>query len=164
VADPGRTADGVRLMICLSWEAHIAASADTVFALLSDLRGYDTWLPRSPAFHGTDDISEGPIREGTRYVEPGPLGTRFGVVTRIEAPCRLDFEQPMVLRPRFLGRIGIRLFHTIAGREGIIHLTRRLELVPEGPIRFVRPFVVRSFVRENERMMAVLKQTAENRA
>jgi uncharacterized protein YndB with AHSA1/START domain len=148
-------------MVELKFEADIRASAERVFSLLADLRDYDRWLPRSSAFHGTVTISEGPIAAGTTYVEPGPLGTRYGVVTEMERPARMAFEQPMTLKPRVMGVIGIRLLHTLTPRGAFVHLVRALELSPRGPIRLAMPFVVRMFRVENERMMRTLKTYAE---
>jgi uncharacterized protein YndB with AHSA1/START domain len=151
-------------MIELRFESDIGASADRVFSLLADLRDYDRWLPPSSAFHGTSQISDGPIEVGTTYVEPGPFGTRRGVVTALEWPRRLDFEQPMTLRPRMFGVIGIKLFHTLTPRDHGVHVLRRLELTPRGPIRLATPFVISAFRAENERMMKVLKAFAEGKA
>jgi hypothetical protein len=151
-------------MIALSWEADIAADADEVFSLLVELRDYGRWLPNSSAYHGTLEISDGPIRVGTTYIEPGPLGTRIGRVTKLIRPTALDFEQPMTMRPSFLGLIGIRLFHTISAQANLAHLVRRLELSPRGPVKLARPLVVRAFTAENERMMQALKTFAETQA
>jgi uncharacterized protein YndB with AHSA1/START domain len=148
-------------MVELKFEAEIRASAERVFSLLADLRDYDRWLPRSSAFHGTATISEGPIAVGTTYVEPGPLGTRHGTVTAMDRPTRLAFEQPMTLKPRALGVIGIKLFHTLTPGYAAVHLLRALELKPQGPIRLGMPFVARMFRAENERMMRTLKAYAE---
>jgi uncharacterized protein YndB with AHSA1/START domain len=148
-------------MIELEFEVDIGATADRVFSLLADLRDYDRWLPGSPAFHGTSRISDGPIAVGTTYVEPGPLGTRHGVVTQLDRPTRLAFEQPMTLKPRFAGVIGIRLLHTLTPNGASVHLKRELQLSPRGPISLVMPFVVKMFRAENERMMRTLKAYAE---
>ncbi len=149
-------------MVGLGWEADIAATAEEVFSLLVDLRGYDRWLPSSSAYHGTIEISEGPIALGTTYIEPGPLGTRVGRITKLVRPTELCFEQPMTMKPSFLGVIGIRLFHTISPRPGFVHLVRRLELSPRGAIKVATPLLVRAFTAENERMMQALKQFAES--
>jgi uncharacterized protein YndB with AHSA1/START domain len=148
-------------MIELEFEADIDATADRVFSLLADLRGYDRWLPGSQAFHGTVGISDGPIAVGTSYVEPGPLGTRHGVITQMDRPTRLAFEQPMTLKPRLAGVIGIRLSHTLTPNGASTHLKRELELSPQGPIKLATPFVVKMFRAENERMMRALKAYAE---
>jgi uncharacterized protein YndB with AHSA1/START domain len=148
-------------MVELKFEAEIRASAERVFSLLADLRDYDRWLPSSSAFHGTVSISEGPIAVGTTYVEPGPLGTRHGTITEMDRPTRLAFEQPMTLKPRALGVIGIKLFHTLTLNGAAVHLLRALEIRPQGPIRLAIPFVARMFRAENERMMRTLKAYAE---
>jgi hypothetical protein len=148
-------------MIDLRWEAYVRANAEEVFSLLVGLRDYDRWLPRSAAFHGTMEISDGPIDVGTTYIEPGPLGTRFGRITKLVRPTELDFEQPMTMKPKALGVIGIRLFHKISPGVGSVHLVRRLELSPRGPIKIAAPLLVRAFKAENERMIRILKEFAE---
>ena len=148
-------------MVELKFEADIRASADRVFSLLADLRDYDRWLPPSSAFHGTVLIADGPIVVGTTYVEPGPLGTRYGTVTALDRPRRLGFEQPMTLKLRALGVIGIELLHTLAPNGPSVHLVRTLALSPRGPVKFAMPFVVRMFRIENERMLRTLKTYAE---
>ena len=108
-------------MIELRWETTIRASAELVFSLLADLRDYDRWLQRSSAFHGTNEISAGPIAVGTTYVEPGPFGVRHGKVTEFISPIRLSFEQPMTMKPKALGVIGIRHRFTpiSSGQKGL---------------------------------------------
>jgi hypothetical protein len=131
-----------------------------VFSILADLRKYDSWLPGSAAFHGTTKIADGPIAVGTTYVEPGPFGIRHGAVTDLSWPTQLNFEQPMTLKPRVLGVIGIKLFHTLTPGTGCVHLLRRLELSPRGPVRLMMPIVTKAFRIENERMMRILKTFA----
>jgi uncharacterized protein YndB with AHSA1/START domain len=157
---PPRLNDNV-VMIELRWEVDIRASAERVFSLLSELRDYDRWLPRSAAFKGTTQISEGPIVAGTTYVERSPFGTRNGKLTELVPPTRLNFEQPMTMRPRIFGVIGIRLFHTLTPGVDTVHVLRLLQLSPRGPVRFVMPLVVRGFRAENERMIKALKKFAE---
>ena len=151
-------------MIELRFERLIRANAESVFALLAELRDYDRWLPRSQAFHGTSRISDGPVGLGTTYVEDSPFGARRGTVTGFVPPTRLDFEQPMQLKPAFLGEIGIKLFHVLAPRREGVHLLRRLELAPQGLVTPLMPLVARAFRAENERMMTALKAFAEAEA
>jgi uncharacterized protein YndB with AHSA1/START domain len=149
-------------MIELRFEVEIGAGAERVFSLLADLRDYDRWLPNSAAFRGTATISAGPVAVGTTYVEPGPFGTRHGVVTRMDRPTYLCFEQPMTMKPRLFGVIGIKLFHTLTSRgPSSVHLLRALELSPRGPVAWAMPIVTRAFRSENQRMMATLKAFAE---
>jgi uncharacterized protein YndB with AHSA1/START domain len=148
-------------MVALTFDAEIRASADRVFSLLADLRDYDRWLPNSSAFRGTGSISDGPIAVGTTYVEPGPLGTRHGTVTELNRPLRLAFEQPMTLKPRVFGVIGIKLDHTLVPKGSSVHLRRTVELKPRGPVRLIMPLVTHMFRTENDRTMQALKTYAE---
>jgi uncharacterized protein YndB with AHSA1/START domain len=148
-------------MVELKFEADIRASAERVFALLADLRNYDSWLPNSAAFRGTIAVSAGPIAVGTTYVEPGPMGTRHGVVTEMDPPRRLCFEQPMTMKPRVFGVIGIKLSHTLTASVSSVHLLRALVLSPKGAVALATPIVVPQFRAENERMMKALKAHAE---
>jgi uncharacterized protein YndB with AHSA1/START domain len=151
-------------MVKLQWEADIRASAERVFALLAELRDYERWLPQSSAFHGTIDISDGPIAIGTTYIEPGPFGVRHGRVTEFVPPTTLSFEQPMTMKPKALGVVGIRLRHTLTPGIDTVHLLRELRLEPHGPVKFAMPLVVLAFRVENARMMKTLKGFAEKAA
>jgi uncharacterized protein YndB with AHSA1/START domain len=151
-------------MINLRFDVDIQASADRVFSILADLRHYDRWLPKSSAFHGTNEISGGPIAIGTTYTEPGPLGIRHGRVTEFDPPVRLSFEQPMTMRPQSLGVIGIRLSHILTPKGSGVHLCRTLELAPSGPVKLAMPLVIVAFRVENKRMMKILKAFAESGA
>jgi uncharacterized protein YndB with AHSA1/START domain len=148
-------------VIALRFETEIQASAERVFALLADLRGYDRWLPRSRAWRGTSHVSPGPTRLGTTYVEPSPFGVRHGRVTAFDPPTCIGFEQPMASRRRALGVIGIRLVHRLTPEGRGVRLLRVLELEPRGPVRVLMPLLVAPFRAENTRMMHALKAFAE---
>jgi uncharacterized protein YndB with AHSA1/START domain len=148
-------------MIDLHFECDIKASAERVFGLLADLRDYDRWLPASSAFKGTHRISDGAIGVGTTYVEPGPFGVRQGQVTEFSPPTRLSFEQPMTLKLKAFGVIGIQLFHTLTQGAGSVHVHRQLRLEPRGLVRWTMSVIVPAFRAENERMMKALKAYAE---
>jgi uncharacterized protein YndB with AHSA1/START domain len=151
-------------VVKLRFEVEIGASAEQVFALLADLRGYESWLPRSRAWQGTSHITAGPTRVGTTYVEPGPFGVRHGRVTECDPPTRLGFEQPMTSKHLALGVIGIRLAHTLTPEGRGVRLLRVVELEPRGPVFVVLPLLVAPFRAENARMMRALKARAEKEA
>jgi uncharacterized protein YndB with AHSA1/START domain len=159
-----RSLDLERELTELRFERFIRADAEHVFALLADLRDYDRWLPRSPAFHGTSKISEGPIRVGTTYVEESPFGVRYGTVTGLKRPTILNFEQPMRHKSAMFGEIGIKLFHVLTPQPAGVHVLRRLELTPKGPVTLFMPLVTKAFRDENERMMTTLQTFAEAEA
>jgi uncharacterized protein YndB with AHSA1/START domain len=148
-------------VVKLRFETEIQASAEQVFALLADLRGYEAWLPKSRAWHGTSHITAGPTRVGTTYVEPGPLGVRHGRVTECDPPTRLGFEQPMTSKHLALGVIGIRLAHTLTPEGRGVRLLRVVELEPHGPVLVVLPLLVAPFRVENARLLRALKAFAE---
>ncbi|KAF5702935.1 hypothetical protein FMUND_13247 [Fusarium mundagurra] len=76
----------------------IACPADTIFQLIIDLPGYNSWLPQSPAFKGTTEVSDTPIKVGSTYVERSPSGTRYGEVVLLDERERhVLFHQPMRL-------------------------------------------------------------------
>ncbi len=87
-------------MIEIPSEATIRCPAETIFDVITDLRGQDHWLPRSSAYRGTTEISSDPVTLGTTYREPGPFGVRNGTVTEFERPTKVTFHQPMTMNLR----------------------------------------------------------------
>ena len=79
-------------------------------------------------------------------------------------PTRIDFEQPMRLRPAFLGVVGIKLFHTLTPRLDSVHLVRTIQVTPQGFVKLFMPVAMGAFKAENERMIATLKAVAEREA
>jgi uncharacterized protein YndB with AHSA1/START domain len=73
------------------------APASKVFDVVVDLPGYAGWLPTSASFPGITNISEGPVRLGTTYVEATPSGIRHGEVIEFSRPSKVVFHQPMQL-------------------------------------------------------------------
>jgi uncharacterized protein YndB with AHSA1/START domain len=145
----------------LRFEIEIAAPAETVFDLIADLRGYDRWLPRSKDFPGTTEISDGPVGVGTTYVEDASTGVRRGRITEFERPRRIVFDQPMSLKPRFMGVIRIVASYDLDPRGDSVHLRRVVTLDFPLAIKPAQPLVVPRFRRENERTLAALTEFAE---
>ncbi|MGD1065456.1 MAG: SRPBCC family protein [Vulcanimicrobiaceae bacterium] len=112
-------------MIELPCEAEIECSAERVFDLITDMHGQSRWLPHSPAFRGTADLSANPVVLGTTYREPSLFGTRHGTVTEYERPAAITFHQPM----------------TMALNTGTVDITMRYTLTPDGPATRVRRIV-----------------------
>ena len=151
-------------MTKLHFEIDVRAPLEQVFALITNLRTYDTWLPGSTAFHGTTTISDGPIRVGTTYVEPGPFAVRHGRVVELVSPLRVAFEQPMTLRPGFFGVVGIHLACDLIQVAEFVRVRRSLDLTLHGPVRLARAVIIRLFKDENERTLDALKTFAERQA
>src|SRR5260370_1889732 len=85
-------------MVELPAAADIRCSAETIFELIIDFPGQARWLTKSSAFHGTHEVSSGPVGLGTTYTEPGPFGVRHGEVTELERPTKATFHHPMTLK------------------------------------------------------------------
>lgn len=150
-------------MVQIRQDVDIDASAETVFGVLADLRGYDAWLTGSRSYAGTVEVSGGTVGLGTTYTEPGPFGVRQGMVTEYEPPTRLTFGQPMTMKPRFLGTIGISVALELTELTPTsVHLSRVVTLTVDWPLKLVRPLVVRQFRTESERTLAALKEYAES--
>src|SRR5476649_1368888 len=137
----------------LHFEIDVRAPLEQVFALVTNLRAYDTWLPGSAAFHGTTTISNGPIRVGTTYVEPGPFAVRHGRVIELLPHTHVAFEQPMTLRPGFFGVVGIHLACDLTQAVDFVRVRRSLDLSFHGPVKLARAVIIHLFKDENERTL-----------
>lgn len=151
-------------MVQIHQEADISAPADRIFAAICDLRGYDRWLPASQVFRGITEISSDPIGPGTTWAEPGPNGVRHGTVTTFEPPRQVTFDQPMTLRPGFLGTIDITVDLTLTPTPGSVHVRREVTIDIPWPLKLVQPLIVRQFRVESGRTLLALKDHAERPA
>ncbi|AKK29054.1 SRPBCC family protein [Mycobacterium sp. EPa45] len=148
-------------MITLACDADINCSAERIFDVITDLRGQDGWLSESSAFKGTEDISTGPVRVGTTYREPGPLGVRSGVVTEFERPTAVTFHQPMTLKFG-LGVLDITLGYTLTPQGATsTHVRRVCRLTLPAHLKPFKPVFVRAFRVESARTLAALKEHAD---
>jgi uncharacterized protein YndB with AHSA1/START domain len=147
-------------MVEIPFETDVRCTAETIFDVIVDFRGQDRWLPRSPVFQGTGEISSNPVTLGTTYREPGPLGVRNGRVIEYERPTRLTFHQPMTIRLH-LGTIDITMRYLLTPMAGSTHVRRVVTIGVPWPLRLAQPLVVRSLRAENERTLAALKAYAD---
>jgi len=147
-------------MIEMTFEADVQSSAEKIFDVITDLRGYDRWLEPSASFRGTTDISSNPVTLGATYREEEPRGVRNGTVTEFERPTRITFHQPMTMRFR-LGTIDIVLRNTLSPQGEVTHVKRVVTLGIPWQMKLAQPLVVRAFRAENERALAALKVYAD---
>jgi hypothetical protein len=147
------------------YETSIAAPAELLFRLLSDLPNYGDWLPGSAAFGGTTDVEPYPVRRGSRYHDgkPGEPGKDWwGTVTGFQPPGSVDFHHTIHVR-QLLATVDVHIHYSLeADNDGTV-VTRWLVLDVTMPFVFLplRPVVTASFDKENVRTMAALKQYAE---
>ncbi|HEY1919040.1 MAG TPA: SRPBCC family protein [Streptosporangiaceae bacterium] len=147
-------------MIDIPAEADIHCPAETIFDLITDLRGQDRWLPRSSSFRGTADISDDPVRLGTTYREPGPTGVRIGTITEFERPVKITFHQPMTMRLH-AGTVDVTLRYTLSPGADGTHVKRVVTIGIPWSLRLMRPVLVRAFRTESGRTLLALKAHAD---
>jgi uncharacterized protein YndB with AHSA1/START domain len=142
-------------------ETDIRSTADSVFATLIDLRGYDRWLPKSSAFPGTTEVSSDPVAVGTTYVESSSAGVRRGTVTELQPPTLVTFHQPMTMKPALLGTIDIHVRYTLTKADEVVHLSRVVELTLPWQLKLMKALVLKQFRAESERTVNALKAFLE---
>lgn len=68
---------------------------DEVFERLADLPDYGRWMHRTGLFRRCGLTSEGPVRQGTTYVDATRMGTFQGEVTEFASPSRIAFRETL---------------------------------------------------------------------
>jgi uncharacterized protein YndB with AHSA1/START domain len=143
-------------MAQILFEAELPGPAEAIFDTIVDLRGYDRWMPKSPEFTGTTEISTDEVTVGTTYVERGKGGVRHGTVTELDRPARVTFHQPMTMSPRLLGVIDIHVTYTLTPTGSNVHVARSVTLGFGWPLRLLQPIVLRQFRAANQDTMNAL--------
>jgi uncharacterized protein YndB with AHSA1/START domain len=142
----------------------IDSPPSTIFAALIDLPSYNQWLPQSGVFKGTTEVSETPVRTGTRYEEHSPAGTRYGEVVELDAQARhVVFHQPMKLRPYALGlSLDVTVDMVVLDRDGGgATLNREIRLGIPAVLAVAHGIIADQFRVESLRTMQVLKEFLE---
>ena len=150
-------------MATLRFSTQIAGTAESVFAAIVDLTGYADWLPASDSFSGIRDVAPIPVGMGTTYVDEGPSGTRHGTIVEFAPPAKVTFHQPMRLK-QLGGAIDITVCCTLEPTQGATRVTRLLTVRPRGFLILLQPLILSTMRRENERVLAALKQHVEARS
>jgi uncharacterized protein YndB with AHSA1/START domain len=153
--------EGLR-MIGIQYEADVHCTAEELFDVILDLRGYDRWLAASNGYRGITDISSDPVTLGTTYVEPGRKGVRHGTITELEPPTKIVFHQPMIMTPRFLGIVDIRVHYTLTPTAASTHVRRLSTPTIPWPLKPAQPVILRELRFENERTLLALKAFADS--
>jgi len=148
-------------MVTFSLTAEMRSPAERVFDAIVDLRGYGRWLDSSADYAGTTEISADPIVAGTTYVEHSGVGVRRGTVSELLPPFLVTFDQPMTMRPKLFGVIGIQVTYSLTpSREGV-RLDRLVTVELPWQLKLAAPLVVARFRKESERTVQALKAFVE---
>jgi uncharacterized protein YndB with AHSA1/START domain len=148
-------------MVTFSLTAEITGPAERVFDTIVDLRGYGRWLDLSADYGGTTEISADPIAAGTTYVERSGVGVRHGTVTELLRPTRVTFDQPMTMRPRLFGVIGILATYSLTPVPDGVRVERVVTVEFPWQLKPVAPLVIPRFRKESERTVQALKAFVE---
>ncbi len=147
------------------YSARIAAPADAVFELLSDMPNYGRWLGGSAAFGATTDVEPYPVRLGSRYRD-GKTGDSgrdwWGKVTGFQRPGSLDFNHTIDVS-QLRATLDVHIHYSIEQQADVTQVARWLLLDITMPLvlRPLRPLLIRPFDAENVRTMSALKSYAE---
>ena len=149
-------------MPILHFATIINASPQVVFDRLADFAHYDQWLPTSSLFKTHMEITDNPVRQGTKYVDNG----LHGEVTVCEPPQNLTFHQ--VTNLKLVGFIPAGFEITIAYQlkaDGAgTALTRDVTIQTSGAVKLLQSRLVKSIAAENHRILAALKAGLEKSA
>jgi uncharacterized protein YndB with AHSA1/START domain len=148
-------------MATFSLTAEIHGPAERVFDAIVDLRGYGRWLGSSADYGGTIDVSTDPVAAGTTYVERSGVGVRRGTVTEQLRPARVTFDQPMTMRPKAFGVIGILVTYSLTPVAEGVRVERDVTVTLPWQLRSAAPLVVARFRKESERTIQALKAFVE---
>jgi uncharacterized protein YndB with AHSA1/START domain len=66
-----------------------------VFARLSDIDGYRTWMHRTGLFRRSGQTADGPRGPGTAYFDATRMGTFRGLITDYQPPSRIGFRETL---------------------------------------------------------------------
>ena len=149
-------------MPVLHFTTTINAPPQAVFDRLPDFAHYDNWLPPSGLFKTVMEITDNPVRQGTKYVDNG----LHGEVTVCQPPQNLTFHQ--VTNLKLAGFIPANLDITIAYQlkaDGVgTNLTRDVILQVGGILKLLQSMLVARIAAENQRILAALKTGLEKTA
>jgi uncharacterized protein YndB with AHSA1/START domain len=131
-----------------------------VFARLTDLDGYRTWMRRTGLFRRSGQTSDGPVGRGTAYFDATRMGTFRGEVTDYEPPTRIGFRETlrwfgsdlMEARPEYLLEAD--------QDKTIVHHVAEGELF--GMMRLMKPVAALLARSERARTVESLKRSLES--
>jgi uncharacterized protein YndB with AHSA1/START domain len=152
-------------MTQLHFEITINRPSPVVFELIADFKGYNRWLNSSQLFEGLMEITENPVKLGTRYTDKGTSTVMQGSVTVYEPPTRISFHQET--HYQLLGLpagLGVTIDYTLRGGGNSTYLQRDVKVETHGLLKLAHPIIINSIRAENERILQAMKATLENPA
>ena len=140
-------------------EEVIARPIEQVFERATDLSHYTDWMPRNGVFRDCSDVSAGPVRQGTTYLDRGRMGSFRGEVSEFERPTRVVYTETL----RWFGATVVvaRIQYAFSPdpRGTAVHHVGESEL--HGIFRLMRPMVAIIGRGERHRTVAAMKRSLE---
>jgi uncharacterized protein YndB with AHSA1/START domain len=147
---------GVRVEI----DEVIARPIEEVFERATDLSQYADWMPHNGVFKNCSDISEGPVRLGTTYLDQGRMGSFRGEVSEFERPSRVVFKETLHWFGALVVAARIEYDFSPDPRGTAVHHVGESEL--HGIFRLMRPMVAVIGRGERRRTVTALKRSLES--
>jgi hypothetical protein len=147
------------------YSAKVAAPAEVLFELLSDMPNYGRWLPESEAFSRTTDVDPYPVALGTNYLDgrPGEPGKDWrGTVIGFQRPGSIDFHQTIHVS-QLKATVDVRIHYSLESEDGGTRVSRWQVMDVKMPtiVRPLRSVIISKFDQEIARTMAAVKEFAE---
>jgi uncharacterized protein YndB with AHSA1/START domain len=150
-------------MAKMRFQTTIQRNAKSIYDLLANISGYQSWLPLSGLYGGVREISDHPVRIGTTYVDGGTSSVMNGTVTELEPDRRVTFVQRM-RRSGWPGSLEIQIRYTLeTSGEFSTLVTREIMVKTRGIFLLFQPVLLGTIRKENERIMQQLKSYLEAR-
>src|SRR5262249_52046051 len=131
---------------------------DEVFALITDFNGYSRWLGGSSLYNTTTNITENPVKLGTRYTDHGKLSVMHGSVTAYEPPNHITFTQKTTLA---IGTLTLDIHYQLSAQGMNTRVGRTVDLHGTG-VGKLTELVLPSIMRPEEmRVLEAMKAYLE---
>lgn len=140
-------------MIALEFERRVQAPPERVFEVLADLASYKEWLPPSDVFVGLKPRDDGPLRQGSRYLDITKAGATPGEVTVHDPPHRITFVEG-VSKP--LMRFSVEIAYRLEPVDGGTRVVRTVRMTSSFPVTLVEPFLAPRMKKESNRILEAL--------
>jgi uncharacterized protein YndB with AHSA1/START domain len=138
-------------MIRIEIERSINRPVEEVFDRLINIPAYPDWLPKSRVFIDTKQTSEGPVDEGTTFIDKTRIGLFRGEVADFQRPTHVTFQ--MMLRWLGMKVLESRPAYTLEPVDGgtKVHLMAVGKLY--GIFKLMQPYVAIRAREERKRVV-----------
>jgi uncharacterized protein YndB with AHSA1/START domain len=147
---------GVRVEI----DEVIARPIEQVFERATDLSRYADWMPHTGVFRNCSQVSAGPVRLGTTYLDQSRMGSFRGEISEFERPSRVVYKETLRWfgTPVVVARIEYEFSPDPRGTA--VHHVAESEL--HGIFRLMRPMVAVIGRGERQRTVTALRRSLES--